>query len=335
MLAKARQMFSIPAKAIGIQNLLRLSQNKLILPFYHTVSDTPLPHIAPLYRHKTVNEFKNDLEFLLKNFQPVSLQDVNLHIKGIKEITKPSFHLSFDDGLQEIYSTVLPILKEKGIPSTLFVNPAFVDNKRLFFRHKAALLIDKLEKKGFHRISTPTDNKAKEWEQLILTAQYHQETRLDELGILLEVDFNEYLEKKHPYLSIGELKRLSLNGVEIGAHSLDHPEYQFISVDEQLRQTKESMDWVKEHFNPKVNAFSFPFTDFGVGRQFFKLIENDVNSPELFFGTAGQKTEINTNHLQRIPIETSTKNASSVIAGEMLSSLIKKGIGKSVITRTA
>ena len=333
MLDKVRRLFSFPAKAIGIQNLMRMSHNELILPFYHAVSDKPLPHIAPLYRHKTVPEFKADLEFLLKNFKPVSLEEVNLHSKGIKKLEKPSFHLTFDDGLQEVYTVILPILKEKGIPSTIFVNPAFVDNKRLFFRHKAALLIDKLEKRDFHKISKPKDAKAKEWEHLILTAQYHQETRLDELGILLEVDFNEYLEKKHPYLSIGELKRLSLNGVEIGAHSIDHPEYQYIPFDEQLRQTKESIDWVKSHFPAPITAFSFPFTDAGVTKSFFDIMKDDINCPDLYFGTAGIKGELNSNHLQRIPMESSVKNGSSVIASEILSSWVKKQVGKSVVTR--
>jgi hypothetical protein len=37
----------------------------------------------------------------------------------------------------------MPILRRKGVPATVFVNSDFVDNQDLFFRFKAALIIDK------------------------------------------------------------------------------------------------------------------------------------------------------------------------------------------------
>ncbi|GHV20531.1 hypothetical protein FACS1894174_02560 [Bacteroidia bacterium] len=119
--------------------LIRYAGANLIFPFFHTVSDKYLPHIHPLYRPKTIKEFCEDLDFLLKYFQPVDMDTVYSHCSGEKMIGRPSFHLSFDDGLREIYDIVTPILYRKGIPFTVFVNSDFIDNRNLFFRHKEVL----------------------------------------------------------------------------------------------------------------------------------------------------------------------------------------------------
>jgi peptidoglycan/xylan/chitin deacetylase (PgdA/CDA1 family) len=302
-----RHILAFPAQLVGVKNLLALSGKKLVLPFYHTVSNQPLAHISSLYKHKSVAEFEADLDFLLQHFSPISLEEVFLYRKGELALQKPSFHLSFDDGLREVFTVVRPILKARGVPATIFVNPDFVGNKVLFFRYKAALLIKELMHLGIDELPEfPFDSKIKTvnaWKKWILSAKHNQSNQLDELAILLNVDFVSFLKKEKPYLEISELKKLQEEGFAIGAHSMNHPEYQYINEEEQMLQTLESVEWVQQHFPQKITAFAFPFTDFGVRKSLFEQLSSNPKRPDLLFGTAGLNEGINEFHLQRSPME--------------------------------
>lgn len=302
-----RHILAFPAQLVGVNNLLALSGKKLVLPFYHTVSNQPLAHISPLYKHKRVDEFEADLDFLLQHFSPISLEEVFLYRKGELALQKPSFHLSFDDGLREVFTVAKPILKARGVPATIFVNPDFVGNKALFFRYKAALLIQELMNSGIGELTEfPLHSKIKTvnaWKKWILSAKHNQSKQLDELAILLNVDFDSFLKKEKPYLEIPELRKLQEEGFAIGAHSMNHPEYQYLNEEEQLQQTLESMTWVQQHFPQKITAFAFPFTDFGVRKSFFEQLSSSPKKPDLLFGTAGLNEGINEYHLQRSPME--------------------------------
>ncbi len=299
---------SAVASKIPIKTLLRCSKETLIFPFYHTVSDDYLPHIHPLYKPKTVDAFKQDLEFLLNHFQPVSMEEVYDHLQKKTRISRPSFHLSFDDGLKEIHEVVFPILTQRGIPFTVFVNSAYVDNRDLFFRYKAALLID------YRKDLSPTER------QQILSIGYQQKEQLDLLAEKQGFSFPDSLEKRHPYLTTEALSEMKSQGVTIGAHSIDHPLYSSISEDEQVRQTLESVAFVKKQWNESKAVFAFPFTDEKIASSFFDRIYPSV---DLTFGISGISFQQKNRHLGRINMEKYGKNANECIRKAYLVSLIK------------
>lgn len=115
--------------------LQRTTNRYVILPYYHTVSDKPLPHVAPLYRHRTVAEFRADLDWLMAHHEPIRWTEIDAY----EQAEKPAFCLTFDDGFKEFYTIVAPILEEKNIPCICFLNSAFVDNQTMMFRNQMAL----------------------------------------------------------------------------------------------------------------------------------------------------------------------------------------------------
>ena len=133
-----RTLFYIAGQLIpscGIQHLQKAAKRYVICPYYHTVSDQPLPHISPLYRHRTVSEFRADLDWLMAHYTPIHWNEIDAY----EQAHKPAFCLTFDDGLKEFYTIVAPILKEKKIPCVCFLNSAFVDNQDLMVRYREAL----------------------------------------------------------------------------------------------------------------------------------------------------------------------------------------------------
>ena len=76
------------------------------------------------------------------------------------------------------------------------------------------------------------------------------------------------------------------SGFAIGAHSIDHPIYSALSLEDQLRQTRESLRFIRENFNVGYGAFAFPHHDHNVSRDFFITLHNE-GIMDVSFGTGG------------------------------------------------
>jgi peptidoglycan/xylan/chitin deacetylase (PgdA/CDA1 family) len=316
------------ADTLSISWLINATGQKLFLPFYHIVSDEDVPHVKHLYPVRTVKQFETDLEFLLKYYHPVGIEELIQWANNGRQISKNSFFLSFDDGLREMHDVVALILERKGIPAAFFVNSAFVDNKDLFFRYKASLLIDTMLKEA---VNEEQVFQAKR----LLTLKYPSTDILGILAKAFNVSFEEYLKEKQPYMTTEQLIDLKNRGFHIGAHSIDHPLYSGIPLDEQLRQTIESLQWLREKELSSYNLFAFPFTDHGVSKAFFNTIY-DPSAPiaDLTFGTAGLKQDAIAQHYQRFPMEGTLQSAQQLIATEYLYYLLKMPLGKNRIVRS-
>lgn len=281
-----------------------------IAPFYHAVSDEPLPHIRHLYKVKTISEFEEDLDFMLRYYEPISVDelitDEEGHIfyaegRALFHPSRPKMLLSFDDGLRSFYEIVAPILQRKGVPCICFVNSAFLDNKALFYRYEESLKVE-----------------------------YKK-----------EIDACSFLKQEQPYLTTQQIELLSRQGFHFGGHSIDHPLYSTLSLEAQLRQTLDSCRLVTRIVSSALSSsypcyFSFPFTDTEVSLPFFQQISSVVS---LSFGTAGLKFDSTPRHIQRIPMELGrpidniNPSAAEILKGEYAYYTVKKLLFKNTINR--
>lgn len=295
-------------------------ETPLFLPFYHQVSDERLPYILN-YPYRNLSQFEKEIDFFLKYFKPVSLEE--LAKEGFSN--SKVFHLSFDDGLRECAEVIAPVLLRKGIPATFFINTAFVDNQQLFHKYKASLVYSKLLRK-----SSPGVVKFLEDNRLnnknILTASAQQVNIIDKAAEMLDIDFDDFLKNQKPYLASEQIRRMNNDGFTFGGHSHRHPEFWKISASEQIEEVRESMLFVGKMVKQSVRAFAFPFTDWGVPAEVFKTIKNE-NICDLTFGTAGVKYDVFDFHLQRFPVE-KTGNFRQSLKGEFLYYELRKMVGK-------
>tara|TARA_B100000809_G_C15126856_1_gene526658 strand:+ start:1966 stop:2907 length:942 start_codon:yes stop_codon:yes gene_type:complete len=307
----AKNISKIGACIFSMDDLIKKSKHNIVLPFYHIVTDDSPIHIKNLYQPRSIEAFKTDLDFLVENFKSISLERLIEINSGREVVSGKYFHLTFDDGLSEFYKIVAPILKAKNVHATVFLNSEFMDNKKLFFRFKASIIYEKLK------------------EDSILNISYKDEHKLDMLADQNKIDFDTYLKEEQPYLSTKQIKELIAQGFTFGAHSKNHPLYKELSLEEQLIQTKESLETIITKFRLKYKVFSFPFTDDGVSGAFFEEIARETS---LTFGCAGLKEDTAKNHLQRIPME-SNKSGKQIIKEEYVYYLMKAKAGKNKIVR--
>lgn len=290
------------------------------VPFYHIVSDENVPHVKQLYPYPNVKEFREDMDFFLRNYSPISLRDLMDSLKGDRRLPKNPFLLTFDDGLREMYDIVSPVLKEKGIPATFFLATDFLDNKQLFYRHKASILIEHFQRSSelshldkIRGIFLRNRIEFTDFKATVLSVNYQRKYILDEIASVLNIDFNDYLVKHQPYLNSGQVKQLIQDGFTIGAHSLDHPMYASLALKDQLYQTTESIRVLRERFSLDYSAFAFPFTDYGVSEKYFEKIF-DSRIVDISFGTFGMVADIYPNSLQRFGMDKTSIPAKKLVA---------------------
>jgi peptidoglycan/xylan/chitin deacetylase (PgdA/CDA1 family) len=292
-----------------------------------------------LYAYKSVSDFAADLEFLLKHYSPITLADLVDHVRVGRRLPRRSILLTFDDGFREMSDTVAPLLTAKGVSATFFVNSAFIDNRQMCYLNKASLVIDELARRQQRSLNhsvaavlrcngiNDADSRAG-----ILSLTYGQRHVVDELGRVAGVDFDEYLAETRPYLTSGQIAGLIRNGFGIGAHSVDHPLYSAMSLDEQLGQTVASLASIRQAFGLDYGAFAFPHSDRHVSRCFFERL-SETELLDLSFGTSGMVDDSVPTHFQRFSLEAPLEAAERIVAFQLARRLGKQFRGDARIDR--
>lgn len=311
---------------IGLRDSIRYTGRNLLLPFYHGVSDENLAFIQPLYPHKTIAQFQEEILFLTRYYEPIDFDSLQKVVLNRASFSKPVFHLSFDDGLSCLYP-LKDWLLEKGIPATFFVNSAFVSNQDLFYRYKQALLIGQLKERP-NQLKNVTQylkvNSLKGVEKAVLSLGYEHQERLARCAEAIDYSFSSFLEKEQPYLTTAQLIDLQNSGFEIGAHSHDHPLFSEISLDAQLSQVKQCLEGLDKVLGKKVRSFAFPFNSEGVHESVFELLY-EQSGVSLSFGTAGFRPSEYPRHLHRLPMEGHGLSLEQHLKAEYWYSLIRYG----------
>ena len=316
----------------------RISPVKTLLPYHHLVSDKELLHIKHLYSYKNTNQFKKDIDYLLKYFKPATVDELVDGINKKRSLPSGTFLLTFDDGFKEVYEVIAPILFSRKVPAIFFINPAFIDNKELFYRCKISLLIEELSKRNnaLEIASEIMEQPFGDFQQLKVQLKKITQLNkfiLDAIADSINYSFSDYMETEKPFMTTGQIEELSKNGFVIGSHSWDHPYYEFLSAEEQVSQTIQSMKFVKDSTKVKYDCFSFPHTDAVVTQDFFDRMNREPVKPDILFGIQNQKMEVKNRMLHRFNAERPEVTMRSQVNGILLYSLMQKALGRNTIQR--
>ena len=321
--------------------IIKKSNSGGIFPFYHSISSDHIP-TKFLFRNPDKEKFKKDILFFNKYYKSYSLNKILTIQNEGKSLPSNAFHLTFDDGFYDNYDIALSFLKKNKVNATFFIVKEFLDNKNMFYRNKASLIINCLQK----RKETKIDSLIKEFliekgmfdeniQKSILKINYSNRLILDDLANICRFDYTEYLKKNKPYMTSNQINELIGAGFTIGAHSIDHPYLQELPLNEQLFQVNDSVNYLVRKFNISYKAFAAPFNDRGLKKEFFNSIfSNDYI--DIFFGTQGFYKDNYEKINQRFSMDGKdnlTNNAEIIMKTHLTATIKRKLIGKNYIQR--
>lgn len=308
----------------------RLLGVKLLLPYWHVVSDHELEHVSGLYQFRNIRQFTDDIEYFLRHCTPVCLADVISFLDGTGQLPKRCFLPTFDDGFSEIHEVIAPILHAKGVPAVFFLITSAVDNRNLCHPQTKSLLL--------RALASQIGSSAEKHVAMILEAAgfagtdlasgirgitYCQRHLLNDLAPVLGCDTTEYLATQKPYVTSAQVVELLRLGFNIGAHSVDHPLYSELGLEEQLRQTMESRRWLIDRFQCDCSAFAFPYRDTGASHEFFRQAFGGTEL-KVSFGTGGIASHFFPRNLERFTMEKTSRPAAQIVARQFAKALLHR-----------
>lgn len=314
-----------------------ITTKNIVFPFYHTVVNRSVDYINPLYTPINKHDFELHVDYLLSKFKPISIFEAHQYIVANEKPAKPSFVLSFDDGLSGVYKNAYPILKKKGVPAIVFLNTDFIDNNALFYRFKTALILNALANqpmliKPITALLSDNGINAESLPKALLNIGIKQSTVLDKILPICDINENDFLKNEKPYLTVQQIQEMNKSDFVFGSHGTNHAEFQSLNKEERQQQLIKSFDWIEKHCPQKLKLFAFPFTDEGISKNDILQLHRD--NIDLSFGGAGINNDVSPFHIQRIPMEKKyIKSPSKIIKSEYLYYSIKYLMGKKIIQR--
>jgi peptidoglycan/xylan/chitin deacetylase (PgdA/CDA1 family) len=291
-----RDLAAQALRPLPLSVLARLMPNDPIAFYYHAVVERQLPHVRHLNTCKTPRQFECDLEFLSRNYLPISYDELQSGPPPERG-SRPRVLVTFDDGLRECYEVARPLLLKHGIPAIFFVTTDFLDNRRLFYKHKVSLCIEEysrrsrgdqlLARRDLAAILNTPIKRTSDVVAALKGLEARAETRLDAVCSRFGVDPDSFLRTAVPYLSSGEVVSLAADGFMIGAHSRCHAPLASLTQAEVEEDIVSSCALICALVARASVPYAFPFNGRGVSTALLRRVRANHAHVGHFFDTQG------------------------------------------------
>ncbi len=118
-------------------------------------------------------------------------------------------------------------------------------------------------------------------------------------------------------------------GFDIGAHSIDHPLYSELGLDEQLAQTLDSQRWLSNRFQYNCQSFAFPYSDAGISLEFFQKAFSD-GCLKVSFGIGGILRGNCAKDQPRFSMERTDLPAAMILARQFGRAFLRKSLNSKI-----
>jgi peptidoglycan/xylan/chitin deacetylase (PgdA/CDA1 family) len=206
---------------------------RLPIVFYHGVWPVGAPALAR-FEGAEIDALRRDLTMLAAHFDFVSLEELLNNNRSGRPRARPPLAVCFDDGCDMMRSGAVDVLEALGVPATMFVVTACIDNRHLMWMHKLQAIAvtrgaDRLVE-AYNQLIAETGAGPKLGSRAELTAAvwcWPMERKEEYVEILYEScdmpPVEGYLDEYRPYMTWAELRAWRARGHAVGLHTRSHP----------------------------------------------------------------------------------------------------------------
>ena len=250
-------MNSVWRTALGALSPAGPRARLMIFPYHRVVEHAdPLSPTSP-----TAARFERQLRWVTRycNALPLSeavsrLADGSLPARAVS--------LTFDDGYENNLSVAAPLLAKYGVPGTIFVAADAIERGIMW----NDLIIEAVRQAdgqidarccGQGVLPVDDENRLELSRQLIASVQYRptrerlQAAEALFAGVASGPPARQMLRPE-------QLPELSAYGIEVGAHTMNHPILKLLDEAEARREIEMSRDWVEEMTGERPSLFAYP-----------------------------------------------------------------------------
>ncbi|HVS79883.1 MAG TPA: polysaccharide deacetylase family protein [Candidatus Paceibacterota bacterium] len=200
-----------------------------------------------LYWNLSIDEEEFDAQITYLKKHGHTFVTVGNLLNAVKKGIKKPTAIYFDDGYRDNLLNALPILKKHAVPATVFVTTGAIDRTCLLWTLSLRNLYRKIGK----------ENVEEEIAKLKDLLAHEAAERVDEVyrahGLKLDSDDFDM------FLSWEEVGRLAQEGIEIGSHTVTHPNLTKVDAARMNSELVESKSRIEEKIGVSVGSLSYPY----------------------------------------------------------------------------
>ena len=236
----------------------RKKNHKFQVILYHRVNDNPISGGIP------VKVFERRMELLHRYFNVLPLEELVERLTR-KDVPPNAVAITFDDGYQDNYENAFPILKQFGLPSTIFLTTGVLDNKNMlwhdlvfdvFGRTTARSIIIEGKEYPFSKIPEKRIALKTFLRNIRLYNPQERDKRIRQLAKDLQVE--ETRRTNNGMLSWKEIREMSRYNISFGAHTVTHPILSRMPLAEAVDEIVSSKETIEQKLGLPVRLFAYP-----------------------------------------------------------------------------
>lgn len=234
---------------------------KLNILFYHRVLADKNDNLA---NDLDAEEFDRQMSILKRLFNVLSFDEA---IAGLKNGALPSRSvcITFDDGYSDSFDVAFPILKNYNLPAIFFISTGYLNGGCMFndiiinaVRHAENTKVD-LTELGFSSYSLDsTSNKRMAIKEILRKVKYLPLTSRDITARQIAERLTTSPLPSNLMMHDWQVKELQCAGMEIGAHTVNHPILTNINLDMARQEIVNGKAYLENLLGCRIKYFAYP-----------------------------------------------------------------------------
>ena len=239
------------AKTCGLFAVMRrIMRQRLLVLCYHSVISDDSPQDSRTNIAVTKQQFESQLQILQNRWKPISLAELNAALEGTAELPDYSVFVSFDDGFRNNLTHAAPLLRQYGIPATVFLTTGLIGTTNMLWTQEVA------ERQRHLRIDIAHHQPTSKLKRLPNSERLGY---LDKLRANTELGFHtDWQRELYSFMDWDEVRQLCSFGIDIGAHTVSHPILSSLSPDEVRRELSECKAKIEKETGTPCRAIAYP-----------------------------------------------------------------------------
>lgn len=255
-------------KAYEIYSYLRSKKVKwhIAILVYHEIGEGFAPDSYP----PTQKEFEEQIRYLCGHYEILSMDSLVKLIREGETGPRKAVVLTFDDGYKNNYLYAYPILKKYNVPAIIYLSTGNIGNKKPFWQWQLnyAIMNTPLKQVSFEGLGTYTLSSPKERAKCFIALRGRLNTKAEEekneilerIYKILEVDIPSNFGER--MLSWEEVKEMSANGIDFGAHTVNHIVLTNVSLSKAWEEISYSKREIEDKLRREIRHFAYPYGNY-------------------------------------------------------------------------
>jgi len=251
------------ADSLGVYNKnINDNKHKYFVPMYHRIIEEISDDPYDLGMCVTKDVFDEQLKYFSDNFTSISLSEYNLTRHQIENNNKNYVTLTFDDGYADNLEVAYPIIKKYNLHCAIFICTKIFNDASNYWWDSIinAFKASKIKSLNLTDLNVKCLNKNYTDIRELLYALWSNNLYKDKL-LLDEIVLRLLNGEKEPlvgHLTEEQIIKLYNSGIDIGAHTVNHPDLTSLSLKEAKYEIEKSKSIMKDILGAEIKGFAYP-----------------------------------------------------------------------------